>query len=141
MRKPNVWMLICIFVILAMMLTIQAHQKIININFFDAGQVLSDLQYYILSTLLYYSFKSKSSFWVLMLFWVSMDAVGRSGLASGVEKHAWYALLSLFTCTFTLSQYKPNVRSEEHTSELQSRQHLVCRLLLEKKKTRSHTGP
>src|SRR3712207_7114446 len=29
-------------------------------------------------------------------------------------------------------------RSEEHTSELQSRQYLVCRLLLEKKKTR-HT--
>src|SRR3712207_7417021 len=29
-------------------------------------------------------------------------------------------------------------RSEEHTSELQSRQYLVCRLLLEKKKTRLH---
>src|SRR6266702_7938195 len=28
----------------------------------------------------------------------------------------------------------PDVRSEEHTSELQSRGHLVCRLLLEKKK-------
>src|SRR5437660_5574310 len=28
----------------------------------------------------------------------------------------------------------PMVRSEEHTSELQSRGHLVCRLLLEKKK-------
>src|SRR2546429_3522107 len=29
-------------------------------------------------------------------------------------------------------------RSEEHTSELQSRLHLVCRLLLEKKKTHSY---
>src|SRR3989442_3348451 len=29
-------------------------------------------------------------------------------------------------------------RSEEHTSELQSRPHLVCRLLLEKKKTKTH---
>src|SRR5690554_7399290 len=29
---------------------------------------------------------------------------------------------------------RPPVRSEEHTSELQSRPHLVCRLLLEKKK-------
>src|SRR3712207_7425763 len=29
----------------------------------------------------------------------------------------------------------PAPRSEEHTSELQSRQYLVCRLLLEKKKT------
>src|SRR5690606_42048394 len=29
----------------------------------------------------------------------------------------------------------PLIRSEEHTSELQSRENLVCRLLLEKKKT------
>src|SRR5947209_16474799 len=29
-------------------------------------------------------------------------------------------------------------RSEEHTSELQSRQYLVCRLLLEKKKNQSN---
>src|SRR5690554_7755697 len=32
------------------------------------------------------------------------------------------------------------VRSEEHTSELQSRPHLVCRLLLEKKKRKIVTG-
>src|SRR3712207_8042049 len=32
-------------------------------------------------------------------------------------------------------------RSEEHTSELQSRQYLVCRLLLEKKKPRPYTLP
>src|SRR3989442_6902952 len=32
-------------------------------------------------------------------------------------------------------------RSEEHTSELQSRPHLVCRLLLEKKKTKRHNRP
>src|SRR5690625_6766816 len=31
-------------------------------------------------------------------------------------------------------------RSEEHTSELQSRGHLVCRLLLEKKNTNAVTG-
>src|SRR3712207_8838872 len=31
-----------------------------------------------------------------------------------------------------------NTRSEEHTPELQSRQYLVCRLLLEKKKTKLH---
>src|SRR5258705_9182831 len=31
-------------------------------------------------------------------------------------------------------------RSEEHTSELQSLRHLVCRLLLEKKKKISQTG-
>src|SRR2546429_9026535 len=32
-----------------------------------------------------------------------------------------------------------NPRSEEHTSELQSRLHLVCRLLLEKKKNKVRT--
>src|SRR3712207_6863608 len=35
----------------------------------------------------------------------------------------------------TVSEH--NIRSEEHTSELQSRQYLVCRLLLEKKKTQT----
>src|SRR2546428_9396614 len=34
---------------------------------------------------------------------------------------------------------RPGDRSEEHTSELQSRSDLVCRLLLEKKKTRLST--
>src|SRR5258705_8023032 len=33
-----------------------------------------------------------------------------------------------------------NMRSEEHTSELQSLRHLVCRLLLEKKKNRYQSG-
>src|SRR3712207_8285615 len=45
-----------------------------------------------------------------------------------------YALTELFEGrsgnTMTLEAYR---RSEEHTSELQSRQYLVCRLLLEKK--------
>src|SRR3712207_7108464 len=36
---------------------------------------------------------------------------------------------------------KNNVRSEEHTSELQSRQYLVCRLLLEKKNKNSLVLP
>src|SRR3712207_8067524 len=34
---------------------------------------------------------------------------------------------------------RPVERSEEHTSELQSRQYLVCRLLLEKKKKNRNT--
>src|SRR3712207_7884783 len=34
----------------------------------------------------------------------------------------------------TAEEQHPGLRSEEHTSELQSRQYLVCRLLLEKKK-------
>src|SRR5690554_228171 len=35
----------------------------------------------------------------------------------------------------------PDLRSEEHTSELQSRPHLVCRLLLEKKKQPRRAAP
>src|SRR5690625_6737340 len=35
----------------------------------------------------------------------------------------------------TVTRPNDSTRSEEHTSELQSRGHLVCRLLLEKKKT------
>src|SRR3712207_8472968 len=37
-------------------------------------------------------------------------------------------------------QSQSRFRSEEHTSELQSRQYLVCRLLLEKKTTQNPTG-
>src|SRR5437870_8449996 len=40
------------------------------------------------------------------------------------------------TSVFTDFVELPSQRSEEHTSELQSRGHLVCRLLLEKKKTK-----
>src|SRR5690349_23527241 len=36
--------------------------------------------------------------------------------------------------------HRREVRSEEHTSELQSRRDLVCRLLLEKKKRHRHSG-
>src|SRR3712207_8754871 len=37
------------------------------------------------------------------------------------------------------SEGRRGIRSEEHTSELQSRQYLVCRLLLEKKKHQNVT--
>src|SRR5690606_41526853 len=42
--------------------------------------------------------------------------------------------LATSTATASNSSDKPRRRSEEHTSELQSRENLVCRLLLEKKK-------
>src|SRR5258707_11241599 len=41
-------------------------------------------------------------------------------------------------CPFRRSCGGYRTRSEEHTSELQSRQYLVCRLLLEKKKKHPH---
>src|SRR5690625_6365410 len=46
-----------------------------------------------------------------------------------------YAIVMYFTAAGNTAQPQCcKVRSEEHTSELQSRGHLVCRLLLEKKK-------
>src|SRR3712207_7395158 len=52
----------------------------------------------------------------------------------------WFRLPEFAEClagfVAALGLRHPHVRSEEHTSELQSRQYLVCRLLLEKKKTR-----
>src|SRR5947209_10147087 len=41
----------------------------------------------------------------------------------------------------TTPQLDEEIRSEEHTSELQSRQYLVCRLLLEKKKHKQEANP
>src|SRR3712207_8798882 len=41
---------------------------------------------------------------------------------------------TLLNLSNTISYIAQLIRSEEHTSELQSRQYLVCRLLLEKKK-------
>src|SRR5437870_10228204 len=43
------------------------------------------------------------------------------------------------TARAIVARESTGVRSEEHTSELQSRGHLVCRLLLEKKKKRKKT--
>src|SRR5690554_7561400 len=45
-----------------------------------------------------------------------------------------YRVLTQFESAGLVSRHNFDGRSEEHTSELQSRPHLVCRLLLEKKK-------
>src|SRR5690554_7536367 len=48
--------------------------------------------------------------------------------------------MHIFPLHVLQDQLKAALRSEEHTSELQSRPHLVCRLLLEKKKKKTkHT--
>src|SRR3712207_7939696 len=50
-----------------------------------------------------------------------------------VEGFGALADLGPAVSVFGSARTKPGSRSEEHTSELQSRQYLVCRLLLEKK--------
>src|SRR2546422_8582391 len=60
-------------------------------------------------------------------------SVGASASMPSVRADA-YGLPATTASSDALETYDRAVRSEEHTSELQSRLHLVCRLLLEKKK-------
>src|SRR5258708_25612820 len=53
-----------------------------------------------------------------------------------VDSRMLVASLSRFDESWRVLAGPPEPRSEEHTSELQSPDHLVCRLLLEKKKNR-----
>src|SRR2546422_3856295 len=68
------------------------------------------------------------------LFRSLSDRIGRKGLiVSGMLLQA--AALALIATSHAIQPWAlAAARSEEHTSELQSRLHLVCRLLLEKKK-------
>src|SRR2546429_6121907 len=50
------------------------------------------------------------------------------------RRHGLRVLLGVPEELLLLLKRRPSLRSEEHTSELQSRLHLVCRLLLGKKK-------
>src|SRR3712207_7427882 len=57
--------------------------------------------------------------------------------AEAANRARWLQAMpaNLLTPTALAERASELARSEEHTSELQSRQYLVCRLLLEKKKT------
>src|SRR5262245_65196150 len=60
------------------------------------------------------------------------QGVGTSGRTSSrAAGRSWATMTST-------SSGRAALRSEEHTSELQSLRHLVCRLLLEKKKKKKH---
>src|SRR2546422_8495881 len=77
----------------------------------------------------------------------------RQGVRALLERHGFEVVAEASdgrTAVEVTRQHEPNVavldimmpllngiRSEEHTSELQSRLHLVCRLLLEKKKKKN----
>src|SRR2546430_12907872 len=69
------------------------------------------------------------------------DALPICGFHFGID--AWFVRNpELFgavhsTTTFAWWEWKCSIRSEEHTSELQSQSNIVCRLLLEKKKPQS----
>src|SRR3712207_1176433 len=56
-----------------------------------------------------------------------------AGLSGGQRQSVAVAKAVMWNSKLVILD-EPTARSEEHTSELQSRQYLVCRLLLEKKK-------
>src|SRR5690625_6581621 len=80
------------------------------------------------------------------VFWTKLPAIlyvesigsGMPDITSSKSLVGFKMLTNLVSCAFNISIILPFLktapRSEEHTSELQSRGHLVCRLLLEKKK-------
>src|SRR3712207_7797567 len=61
--------------------------------------------------------------------------MGRAVLEAFPEiEKIWYSFPNVHHIIYNLERFGIENRSEEHTSELQSRQYIVCRLLLEKKK-------
>src|SRR3712207_7878395 len=65
---------------------------------------------------------------------VSGQLAGHQQAAGGLRVGQQQQLLLVHAVRIQMGADPVQVRSEEHTSELQSRQYLVCRLLLEKKK-------
>src|SRR2546422_3344650 len=85
------------------------------------------------STLFPYTTLFRSRFPVVRGIYSDRTLVEIKALANAVAERGGVALFGLAAEKAQLV-FASNVRSEEHTSELQSRLHLVCRLLLEKKK-------
>src|SRR5690625_969038 len=72
---------------------------------------------------------------ILLFFIIIKDSSGWNTIVANAQLENQEAMLDIFNITPTeILIYLLTLRSEEHTSELQSRGHLVCRLLLEKKK-------
>src|SRR5258707_3192858 len=68
--------------------------------------------------------------------WSGVPAIGApSGVGFPSPVPANVEMIPVFISILRIRWF---LRSEEHTSELQSRQYLVCRLLLEKKKKNDH---
>src|SRR5690625_2715562 len=68
-----------------------------------------------------------------------MDKAGELGLLSAdiPEEYGGIGLDTISSSLITEKFSRAGGRSEEHTSEIQSRGHLVCRLLLEKENTKT----
>src|SRR2546422_3825128 len=80
---------------------------------------------------------SCTTYWIVGTSTIGSISLG-TALVAGRKRvpspAAGMTALRGFTWCGVYAPALPGARSEEHTSELQSRLHLVCRLLLEKKK-------
>src|SRR3712207_7603837 len=85
------------------------------------------------STLFPYTTLFRSAFDIAALCCSILSVSDANSGRSGLHQH--HAPDGGF-CSTEIPRSTAATRSEEHTSELQSRQYLVCRLLLEKKKKR-----
>src|SRR5205823_12749812 len=81
------------------------------------------------STLFPYTTLFRSLGWLHPRWEQALSPLGSGARASGLFPR---------TCGTRRAWWRKSVRSEEHTSELQSLAYLVCRLLLEKKKHSQH---
>src|SRR2546430_11885343 len=73
------------------------------------------------------------------LFRSAAPAVAELGNPVTDSEAAAAAVTVIPDCVLVIAALPTSVRSEEHTSELQSQSNLVCRLLLEKKKNTEQT--
>src|SRR3712207_7132439 len=74
------------------------------------------------------------SFWFFKLFSSGAHVSSLQPDAEICKEQLWVAGIAGRAPIWRQDSWIQDFRSEEHTSELQSRQYLVCRLLLEKKK-------
>src|SRR5258708_28610919 len=85
---------------------------------------------------------ASAGLWMLALVAVVMIATGLPAFVALIGVAVLFAIIGIATGALPYALFTAlPPRSEEHTSELQSPDHLVCRLLLEKKKnTRNHSS-
>src|SRR5258708_19309301 len=75
--------------------------------------------------------------WSAGVWWFAAGLKGHLSLRRGSARTLPHCAASV--AAWWVAASNPRWRSEEHTSELQSPDHLVCRLLLEKKKAKHNT--
>src|SRR5436309_10750010 len=88
----------------------------------------------------YYSFECHADYFDFDSFPTRRSSDLSSSRSSPRRLEGWTASRGWSAWTSAASTWNPPPRSEEHTSELQSRENLVCRLLLEKKNMHPNLG-